>query len=73
MEGCTFSPSISKSKCETEISPERRRMKMIGNMDFNKKKAIWQKELKINEGNKNSRVVVVVLIYSLKRLNFLSE
>ena len=42
-------------------------------MDFNKKKGIWQKELKINEGNKNSRVIVVVLIYKLNKINVLNQ
>lgn len=46
---------------------------MIGNMDFNKKKAIWQKELKINEGKKDSRVIVVVLIYSFNKINSLNQ
>ena len=67
IEGCTFSPYISSPKYE--ISSLKQRLNQIANFEFCKKKGIWQKELKIDEANKNPRVKLVNL-FIINKLKF---
>lgn len=60
IKDCTFSPNISKSKYE--ISPDRRRIKEIANLEF-KKKGIWQKKWNINNDSPSKpRISIVIII-----------
>lgn len=63
MKDCTFSPSISKSKYE--VSPDRRKIKELANLEF-KKKGVWLKKWNLSEDSPTKpRISIVIFFLSI--------